>query len=37
VRQQNIASAPEQLAYSGERGDTVYVTWEPESTLLLED
>lgn len=35
VRQQNRISTPDRRAYSGERGDKVFVTWAPESTLLL--
>jgi len=37
VRQQNRISATDQRAYSGERGDTVYVAWTPESGLLLAE
>lgn len=37
VRQQNRISATDQHAYLGERGDKVYVTWSPESALLLAD
>jgi spermidine/putrescine transport system ATP-binding protein len=35
VRQQNHISTPERRAYSGERGDKVYVAWASESALLL--
>jgi spermidine/putrescine transport system ATP-binding protein len=35
VRQQNRVSTPDRRAYFGDRGDKVYVTWTPESTLLL--
>ncbi len=35
VRQQNRVSSPDQRAYAGERGDSVFVAWEPASTLLL--
>jgi spermidine/putrescine transport system ATP-binding protein len=37
VRQQNSISATDQRAYSGERGDTVYVAWASESGLLLAE
>ncbi len=37
VRQQNRISTPDQRAYSGDRGDQVYVAWAPESTLLLRE
>jgi spermidine/putrescine transport system ATP-binding protein len=37
VRQQNRISTPDRRAYSGERGDKVYVAWAPESTLLLQE
>jgi spermidine/putrescine transport system ATP-binding protein len=37
VRQQNIVSTPDRKAYYGERGDPVYVSWAPESTLLLTE
>lgn len=36
VRQQNSVSTPDQQVYFGNRGDNVYVTWSPESILLLE-
>jgi spermidine/putrescine transport system ATP-binding protein len=36
VRQQNRISTPDRRAYSGDRGDKVYVAWAPESTLLLQ-
>jgi spermidine/putrescine transport system ATP-binding protein len=36
VRQQNSISTPEQRAYFGNQGDRVYVTWTPESVLLLQ-
>jgi spermidine/putrescine transport system ATP-binding protein len=35
VRQQNHISTPDRAAYSGERGDKVYVAWASESALLL--
>jgi spermidine/putrescine transport system ATP-binding protein len=35
VRQQNHISTPDRGAYSGERGDKVYVAWSSESALLL--
>jgi spermidine/putrescine transport system ATP-binding protein len=37
VRQQNRISTPDRRAYSGDRGDKVYVAWAPESTLLLQE
>jgi spermidine/putrescine transport system ATP-binding protein len=37
VRQQNVISTTEQLGYTGERGKEVYVTWTPESALLLAE
>jgi len=37
VRQQNRISTPDRRAYSGDRGDRVYVAWAPESTLLLRE
>lgn len=37
VRQQNRISTPDRQAYAGERGDTVYVAWAPESILLLSE
>ena len=35
VRQQNSTAASDRYIYFGNRGDQVYVTWAPESTLLL--
>jgi spermidine/putrescine transport system ATP-binding protein len=35
VRQQNHISTSDRQAYSGERGDKVYVAWASESALLL--
>jgi spermidine/putrescine transport system ATP-binding protein len=35
VRQQNHISTSDRQAYSGERGDQVYVAWASESALLL--
>jgi spermidine/putrescine transport system ATP-binding protein len=37
VRQQNTTSTSDQRVYFGERGDKVYVTWSPESALLLAE
>jgi spermidine/putrescine transport system ATP-binding protein len=37
VRQQNHISTPDRRAYSGDRGDRVYVAWAPESALLLAE
>jgi spermidine/putrescine transport system ATP-binding protein len=37
VRQQNHISTPDRRAYSGDRGDKVYVAWAPESALLLAE
>ena len=37
VRQQNIISTPDRRAYFGDQGDKVYVTWAPESVLLLQE
>jgi spermidine/putrescine transport system ATP-binding protein len=37
VRQQNSISTPDQQAYFGDQGDTVYVTWVPDAVLLLEE
>jgi spermidine/putrescine transport system ATP-binding protein len=37
VRHQNRISAPDQRAYSGERGDPVFVAWTPDSALLLKE
>jgi spermidine/putrescine transport system ATP-binding protein len=37
VRQQNIISTTDHQAYLGERGEKVYVTWTPESALLLAE
>lgn len=37
VRQQNSISTTDRRAYSGGRGDKVYVVWAPESALLLAE
>ncbi len=37
VRQQNRASTSSQKIYFGDRGDKVYVSWDPESVLLLPE
>jgi spermidine/putrescine transport system ATP-binding protein len=37
VRQQNTVSTPDQEVYFGNRDDKVYVSWAPESVLLLQE
>ncbi len=37
VRQQNSISTPDQQAYLGEKGDNVFISWSPESVLLLQE